>query len=88
MLRDIDQGFIDDVKPDIVVASLVNRRFDCTDVARQLIEAQYRGVLRILSRPLPMPDLVSTELRLMYPELTIELLLIDEEPALPVDTVS
>lgn len=64
---------LEEINPDIVVTSLVSYSFDCTDVARTLVDAEYPGKLRVLCNPLPKPELVSEELRITFPSLDIDL---------------
>lgn len=64
------------INPDFVVARLVSYSFDCTDVARKLVDGGFKGKMRVLCTPLPKPELVSDELRATFPSLEIELWLV------------
>ena len=64
---------LSDIDPDVVVAALVSKNFDCTDVAWVLADAEFCGEFRLLSGPLPRPSLVADELRRSFPQLDIDL---------------
>ncbi|WP_083848186.1 hypothetical protein [Oceaniovalibus guishaninsula] len=70
--------------PDIVVAPLFSRGFDSFDVARFLHHRGYRGMLRIVSAPLPRPDMVLSELRLAFPGLRMDIVTVTAAQAVRV----
>lgn len=74
--RDFTVEVLEQLNPDIVVTSLVSPSFDCTDVARTLVDAEFSGEMRVVCKPLPKPELVSEELRLTFPSLDIDLWII------------
>lgn len=77
--KDFTVEVLEEFNPDIVVTSLVSYSFDCTDVARTLVDAEYGGEMRVLCNPLPKPELVSDELRLTFPSLDIDLWIVPKD---------
>ncbi|MEM8554466.1 MAG: hypothetical protein AAGF71_06505 [Pseudomonadota bacterium] len=71
--REFSPDALTALEPDVVVTGLLSRDFDCTDVARVLVEAEFSGEFRVLCTNLPKPQLVLKELRATYPLLDIDL---------------
>ena len=62
--------------PDVIMGPLVSHSFDALDLARRLVELQYRGRFRVVSGPVPRPQSILAELRAAAPGLDIELFLL------------
>lgn len=65
--------------PSMIVSTIIGSSFDCVDVARTLADADYLGCYRIVSGPLPRPEVVLHEMRGSFPSLDIDLIAIDLE---------
>ena len=59
---DLDEGVLQKVDPDIVLAPLFSSQFDITDLAAHLVRLGYRGMVRAYTRPLPAPKIVAQEM--------------------------
>ncbi|MGB0798129.1 MAG: hypothetical protein ACPGRD_02255 [Planktomarina sp.] len=71
---------IDDVSqlsPNVVLCPLFTPEFDALDVLTILQDCQFNGRVRILTEPLSNMDLVLAELRGPYPDLDIDLMIIE-----------
>ena len=67
------EATLDDLRTDPVVATaLINRRFDCIDLAQLLSFLRFRGTYRVLAGDLPDPDLVRDEIASLCPTLRVE----------------
>ncbi len=73
--EEVDAGFLNRVKPDIVLSPLLCRTFDCSDLAQSLQSTGFSGRYRIMSPRIPRPTVVLTELRSLYPSLDIDIIL-------------
>jgi len=60
--------------PDIVLSSLVARKFDAIEIARKLGQMEYRGSYRILVNDIPNPDLVLQEVFNVAPYLDCDII--------------
>ena len=69
---DLTQDILESIRPDIILATLVSRRFDCVDLAELLWNASYPGKLLAMTKDLPDPDIVRREVRDLYPGLDFD----------------
>ncbi|MBM9595605.1 hypothetical protein [Roseitranquillus sediminis] len=76
--HEVDTGLLQVVRPEVVISSLLARRFDCVDLAQRLHDLGFKGKYRVLTDALPCPEMVLGELRSLFPGLDIE---IDPIPA-------
>ena len=74
---DLDGKLLAEAMPDIVACPLVGDRFDCMDVAMNLVGLGYAGHFQILSPKIPNPSIVLKEARSCCPTLEIDLLFWD-----------
>jgi len=74
MIDRLDAELVRRLHPDLVVTALVSRQFDCLDVARILVAAEFQGAFRVLCPDLPRPDVVTRDLRAACPGLDVALL--------------
>lgn len=61
-------------QPDVVISPLVDRDFDCTDLARQLVDAGFKGRYRVAAHALPDPALIRREIASNFPGLDFDIL--------------
>ena len=62
--------------PDVILGPLVSHSFDALDLARRLVELQYRGRVRVVAGQVPRPQAILSELRGAAPGLDIDLFLL------------
>lgn len=75
---DLDGNLLEKMEPDIVLAPLFSSQFDITDLAGHLVRLGYHGIVRAYTRPLPAPKVVAQELRVSWPQLDIDLIILPE----------
>ena len=76
---EINRDLIGELKPNIVLAPLLCRTFDCIDLAQVLCRSGFQGLFRVFTFGLPDPAIVVDEARALCPDLDIEM--VTEEPA-------
>lgn len=72
----LDLGLLAEVRPDMVLSTLVGDGFDAIDVARRLRELGYRGRYRALAHALPNEEAVRAEIEEAAPELDFDLVVL------------
>lgn len=77
--RALDARLLARVGPDVVLAPLFSTEFDITDLAERLEVLGYRGALRAFTRPLPEPRVVLAEVRIGWPKLDFDLIVLPPE---------
>lgn len=69
---DIDAGLLDDIDPGVVIAPLVARDFDATDLLQRLVALGYGGRVVFIADTALNRDLLADELRAIAPGQEIE----------------
>lgn len=72
-LSELDDTFLDKLRPAIIVTPLVSVTFDALDVAESLFCAGFTGELVVMAANLPHPHVVEKELRDIAPGLRVTL---------------
>lgn len=62
-------SLMDRMKPEMVLSPVLERDFDCIDVAMRLASLQFTGLYRVVALQLPRPKLVETEIAQYCPNL-------------------
>ncbi|WP_460273792.1 hypothetical protein [Celeribacter sp. ULVN23_4] len=62
------------IGPMSVVAPVLTDTFDCLNLADFLTMSGYKGMLHIIARGMPRPDMIKRELRTLYPNLDLDVL--------------
>lgn len=75
---DLTAAVLDEVRPGMVLSSLVSKGYDAVDVARSLARLGFTGLYRALSPPLPDPRAVRDEVRGAAPGLDFDLIIVGE----------
>jgi hypothetical protein len=76
-IADIGARLIETLCPDVIVSPLITRSFDCIDLAQLLETLGYRGAYCAVTRALPRPEMIRTEIRALCPRLRFDLTFID-----------
>ena len=64
---EICADLIAELQPDLVLSPLFCAAFDCLDLAQTLQNIGYRGQLRVVTRDLPNPTVISSEMKSLCP---------------------
>ena len=72
--ENVDRALIEALKPVLVLSPLMWLSFDCVDLALALQSSGYEGRFRVMSPPLPKPDLILSELAAAGPSLQVKLI--------------
>lgn len=70
---DLTEDIVLSVAPDVVLAPLLSRRFDCLDVAERLWGFGYRGRFLALAGQLPDPGMIRAEIAALFPGLDFDI---------------
>ena len=74
--EDIDAQLIYTLNPSVVLSPLLSERFDCIDLANVLCEAGFTGRYRVITQPVPNPQMIRGEIRSHCPNLDFELVVV------------
>ena len=75
-INEVGAELLETLQPDVVLSPLMGRNFDCVDLAQILTAVGYRGAYRVVTAPLPAPEMVRRELRKLCPGIEIELVML------------
>jgi len=79
-LEHVTPELLSEIRPDIILCSLVSDKFDAIELGERLAEIGYAGRFRALCEALPRPETVRKEIRALIPGLDFDLLILNEEP--------
>jgi len=79
---DLTEKFLLDLKPDVILSTLVCAYFDMMELAIKLDQLNYEGRVRAITTPLPDPDLILREIRFECPALDFDLIEVTAEKTL------
>ena len=82
-LDGLNAELIGRVRPDMLLAPLLTRRFDILDLAARLEELGFSGALRAYTRPLPNLAAIRAEVCRDWPAMDFDILELPPEPDTP-----
>lgn len=74
----LTEDVIAGVEPDVVLSPLVTAQFDCVELGYRLVAAGFSGRYRVFADSLPRPDLVKREMKLSFPGLDFDLVVVGQ----------
>lgn len=77
MLTDLNEHYLGQINPSIIVTALFGVTHDAADIAERLASCGYQGRFRATSQSLPNPPLVRRELAGMFPDLDVDILIMN-----------
>ncbi|NRB00893.1 MAG: hypothetical protein HRU32_13940 [Rhodobacteraceae bacterium] len=77
---DVTRELIETISPTVVVSPLLARGFDCIDLSQVLHGAAYKGRYRAMTRNIPNPSLIKSEILAMCPGLDFDVLPLEDCP--------
>lgn len=66
---EVNQGLLNQIRPQLVAVPLLARGFDCVDLAMLLHGLGFSGEVRAVAVGLPNPELIEREVRTLCPQL-------------------
>ncbi|MEM6387192.1 MAG: hypothetical protein AAF718_13250 [Pseudomonadota bacterium] len=66
---EVSQDALDEMRPVIVVSSLLSKGFDCIDLATRLHGLGFSGEYRAIANGIPRPEVIEREVHQLCPQL-------------------
>lgn len=78
---DLTPELLRSIGPMSVIAPVLTDNFDCLNLAELLTMSGYQGMLHIIARGMPRPNMIKRELHTLYPSLDLDVLRPDDDIA-------